>query len=120
MLRILNKFVHRLVHAKESQTMVGFIKKKDAEAAARKIESAMDENQYIEPSNGIFQEFVQDWFYGHYQNRIKETTVSNRAYLLDSCKDINYHEKYRSEKNAVPILGTAFFMIISSYFFSHK
>jgi integrase len=26
---------------------------------------------------------VRDWFYGHYQNRIKETTVSNRAYLLE-------------------------------------
>ena len=61
----------------------GFIKKKDAEAAARKIESELDENKYIEPSKEIFSEFADDWFYGHYQNRIKKTTVSNRAYLLE-------------------------------------
>lgn len=61
----------------------GFIKKKDAEAATRKIESTMDENKYIETSKEIFSEFVWGWFYGHYQNRIKETTVSNRAYLLE-------------------------------------
>ena len=61
----------------------GFIRKKAAEAAARKIESEVDQNQYIEPSKETFSEFANDWFYGHYQNRIKETTVSNRAYLLE-------------------------------------
>lgn len=74
----------------------GFIKKKDAETAARKIESAMDENQYSEPSKEIFSEFVRDWFYGHYQNRIKETTVSNRAYLLE--RHILQHTLFGNKK----------------------
>ena len=43
----------------------------------------MDDNQYIEPSKEIFSEFAGDWFYGHYQNRIKKTTVSNRSYLME-------------------------------------
>lgn len=69
----------------------GFIRKKDAEAAARKIESAMDENRYIEPSKEIFSNFIRDWFYEHYQNRVEETTVLNRKYILEKHILINNH-----------------------------
>ena len=60
----------------------GYARKKDAEAAARKIESALDEDRYIEPSKKVFSEYVNDWFYVHYQNRIKRATVVNREYIL--------------------------------------
>lgn len=61
----------------------GFVRKKDAEAAARKIETTIDENLYVEPSKEIFSEFIEKWFYGHYQNRIKAPTVRNRRYILE-------------------------------------
>ena len=40
----------------------GFIKKKDAEAAARKIELLLDENRYIVLSKEIFSEYIANWF----------------------------------------------------------
>ncbi|MGB5945310.1 tyrosine-type recombinase/integrase [Paenisporosarcina sp.] len=61
----------------------GFTRKKDAEAAARKIELEMDENRFIEPSKEIFKTFMENWFTTHYQNRIKQTTVTSRRYILE-------------------------------------
>lgn len=61
----------------------GFHRKKDAEAAARKIEMALDEALFIEPSKKKFAAFIIEWFDGHYQNRIKNTTVVSRRYLIE-------------------------------------
>ncbi|MGE7922024.1 Arm DNA-binding domain-containing protein [Viridibacillus arvi] len=61
----------------------GFIRKKDAEAAARKIEMALDENRYIELSKETFSEYIENWFVNHYQNRIKQTTVASSKYIID-------------------------------------
>lgn len=55
----------------------GFIKKKDAEAAARQIELLLDENRYIVLSKEIFSEYIANWFENHYKNRIKQTSATN-------------------------------------------
>ncbi|WP_342578376.1 Arm DNA-binding domain-containing protein [Psychrobacillus sp. FSL K6-2843] len=61
----------------------GFIKKKDAEAAARKIELSLDENRYIELSKEIFSDYILKWFNDHYSNRIKQTSAMNSRYILE-------------------------------------
>jgi integrase len=60
----------------------GFRRKRDAEAALRKLLSEIDENRYIEPSIEPFSSFIEKWFYEHYKKRIKETTAISREYLL--------------------------------------
>lgn len=60
----------------------GFRRKRDAEAALRKLLSEVDENRYIEPSIEPFSSFIEKWFYEHYKKRIKETTAISREYLL--------------------------------------
>ncbi|KYD29359.1 site-specific integrase [Parageobacillus toebii] len=60
----------------------GFRRKRDAEAALRKLLSEIDENRYIEPSSEAFSSFIEKWFYEHYKKRIKETTAISREYLL--------------------------------------
>ena len=61
----------------------GFIKKKDAEAAARKIELLLDENRYIVLSKEIFSEYIINWFENHYRNRIKQTSATNSQYIIE-------------------------------------
>lgn len=61
----------------------GFIKKKDAEAAARKIELLLDENRYIVLSKEIFSEYIVNWFENHYKNRIKQTSATNNQYIIE-------------------------------------
>ena len=61
----------------------GFIKKKDAEAAARKIELLLDENRYIVLSKEIFSEYIVNWFENHYKNRIKQTSATNSQYIIE-------------------------------------
>ena len=60
----------------------GFHKKKDAEAALRKVLTELDENRYVEPSKEPFAEYLNYWFSSHYQKRIKETTISSRESLM--------------------------------------
>lgn len=69
----------------------GFARKKDAEAAARKIELALDENRYIEPSKKTFAVFIDEWFTEHYQNRIRNTTAVSRRYLIEKHLFQNNH-----------------------------
>lgn len=73
-----------------------FLKKKDAEAAARKIEAAMDEKTFIEPSKEMFNDFAEKWFYEHYQSRINKPTVRNRGYVFE--KHILKNEVFSSKK----------------------
>lgn len=61
----------------------GLIKKKDAEAAARKIELLLDENRYIVLSKEIFSEYIVNWFENHYKNRIKQTSATNNQYIIE-------------------------------------
>ncbi|MEK4083798.1 site-specific integrase [Psychrobacillus sp. FSL K6-1415] len=61
----------------------GFIKKKDAEAAARKIELLLDEKRYIVPSKEIFSDYILNWFDNHYRNRIKQTSATNSRYIIE-------------------------------------
>jgi integrase len=61
----------------------GFLRKKEAQAAMRKVIIEVDENRYIEPSNEIFASYITRWFTDHYQKRIKETTVSARKYMIE-------------------------------------
>lgn len=68
---------------RKQKTKGGFRKKKDAEAALRKILAAIDENKYVEPSNETFSSYVEHWFSSYYQKRIKETTAATRRNLLD-------------------------------------
>jgi integrase len=68
---------------RKQKTKGGFLRKKDAEAALRKILSEIDDNKYVEPSTENFASFIDKWFTSHYQKRIKETTASNRRNLLD-------------------------------------
>jgi hypothetical protein len=44
---------------------------------------ALDEARFIEPSKKKFAAFITEWFDGHYQNRIKNTTVVSRRYLIE-------------------------------------
>lgn len=60
----------------------GFLRKKDAEAALRKILYEVDQNRYVEPSNEIFSSYIEHWFSSHYQKRVKETTISSRMYMM--------------------------------------
>jgi integrase len=60
----------------------GFQRKRDAEAALRKLLSEIDENRYIEHSKEPFSSFIERWFHEHYKKRIKETTASSREYML--------------------------------------
>ncbi|MGB2871110.1 Arm DNA-binding domain-containing protein, partial [Psychrobacillus psychrotolerans] len=69
----------------------GFIKKRDAEAAARKIELSLDENRYTVLSKEIFSDYIINWFDNHYRNRIKETSATNSSYII---------EKHLLQKNA--------------------
>lgn len=68
---------------RKQKTKGGFRRKKDAEAALRKILSEIDENKYIEPSNEIFSSFIEHWFTTYYQKRIKPTTIAARRSLLE-------------------------------------
>lgn len=68
---------------RKQKTKGGFRKKKDAEAALRKILAAIDDNKYVEPSNETFSSYVEHWFSAYYQKRIKETTAATRRNLLD-------------------------------------
>ncbi len=61
----------------------GFLRKKDAQEALRKILTELDENRYIEPSSEVFSDYIKKWFTSHYQKRVKETTISNRKYAMD-------------------------------------
>ena len=61
----------------------GFIKKRDAEAAARKIELLLDENRYIILSKEIFSEYIFNWFENHYKNRIKQTSATTSQYIIE-------------------------------------
>ena len=61
----------------------GFIRKKDAEAAARKVEMLIDENRFVMLSNEIFSEYIQSWFENHYRSRIKQTSATNSKYLIE-------------------------------------
>ncbi|MDN4607962.1 site-specific integrase [Sporosarcina highlanderae] len=61
----------------------GFTRKKDAEAAARKVELSLDENRFIEPSKKKFSDFIDEWFNNHYKNRIRNTTAVSRRYLIE-------------------------------------
>ena len=61
----------------------GFIRKKDAEAAAPKIELLLDENRHIVLRKVVFSEYIQNWFENHYQNRIKQTSAANSKYILE-------------------------------------
>ena len=45
---------------------------------------------------------------------------NNETILTHTIELVHYKDVNHQEKNAVPILRTAFFMIISSYFFYHK
>ncbi len=69
----------------------GFIKKKDAEAAARKIELLLDENRYTVLSKEVFSDYIINWFDNHYSNRIKQTSATNSKYII---------EKHLLQKNA--------------------
>ncbi|WP_342541905.1 site-specific integrase [Paenisporosarcina sp. FSL H8-0542] len=61
----------------------GFIRKKDAEIAARKIELLNDENRLLVESKEIFSDFIGKWFENHYKKRIKESSVANCKYLIE-------------------------------------
>ncbi|GGA40569.1 site-specific integrase [Psychrobacillus lasiicapitis] len=61
----------------------GFIRKKDAEAAARKIELLLDENRYIVQSKEVFSEYIQYWFENYYQTRIKQASAINLKYIIE-------------------------------------
>jgi integrase len=61
----------------------GFIKKKDAEAAARKIELLLDENHYVVQSKENFSDYILNWFDNHYSNRIKQTSATNSRYIIE-------------------------------------
>ena len=83
----------------------GFSRKKDAEAAARKIENAIDENRFIEPSNKLFSVYVKEWFYDHYQKRITIPTLINRENILNThlLKNNLFFDKEISKITAVDI-----------------
>lgn len=68
---------------RKQKTKGGFRKKKDAEAALRKVLTELDENRYVELSKEPFGEYLNYWFSSHYQKRIKETTISSRKYLMN-------------------------------------
>lgn len=72
-----------LTKKRKQTTKGGFIKKKEAEAAARKVELLLDENRYIEQSKEIFSEYIKYWFENHYQIRIKQTSAINSRYILE-------------------------------------
>lgn len=61
----------------------GFLKKKDAEIAARKIEQSLDEGSFVELSKEIFSDYIIEWFESHYKNRIKITSLTNYKYLIE-------------------------------------
>jgi len=61
----------------------GFVRKKDAEAAARKIEMQLDEDNYIVPSKEKFSDYIKSWFDNHYQSRIKLTSAITCSYIID-------------------------------------
>jgi site-specific recombinase XerD len=61
----------------------GFARKKDAEAALRKVLILLDENDLNISSSETFSSFIELWFHSHYKKRIKETTVSSREYLME-------------------------------------
>ena len=58
----------------------GFVKKKDAEAAARKIELLLDENRYVVLSKEIFSEYLVNWFENHYKNRGKRRNYTAKGF----------------------------------------
>ncbi|WP_225986084.1 Arm DNA-binding domain-containing protein [Psychrobacillus glaciei] len=72
-----------LTGKRKQTTKGGFIRKKDAEAAARKVELLLDENRYIELSKETFSDYIKEWFENHYQNRIKQTSASNSRYIIE-------------------------------------
>ncbi|BDH61833.1 hypothetical protein MTP04_19630 [Lysinibacillus sp. PLM2] len=61
----------------------GFLKKKDAEIAAKKIELSLDEGKFYELSREFFSDYISTWFENHYKNRIKITSLSNYNYLIE-------------------------------------
>lgn len=83
----------------------GFLKKKDAEAAARKIEIALDEKTFIEPSNELFNDFAEKWFFEHYQSRINKPTIRNRRYVFEKhiLKNDVFSDKKLSDINTADI-----------------
>lgn len=72
-----------LTGKRRQKTKGGFARQKDAQAALRKLLVEIDENGYVEPSKEIFSSYLKNWFTSHYQKRIKDTTESNRKYLMD-------------------------------------
>jgi integrase len=84
---------HEPVTGKREQiSKGGYIRKKDAEAAARKIEMQLDEDSYIVPSKEKFSEFIKSWFDNHYQSRLKLTSVTSCRYIID--KHILYENPF--------------------------
>lgn len=61
----------------------GFLKKKDAEIAARKIELSLDEGKFVELCKDTLSDFTTEWFENYYKNRIKITSRTNYKYLLE-------------------------------------
>ncbi|MGE6609344.1 tyrosine-type recombinase/integrase [Peribacillus sp. NPDC076916] len=68
---------------RRQKTKGGFSRKKDAQAALRKIQTELDEDRFVDPSKESFSSYMEFWFTSHYQKRIKETTASSRKYLMD-------------------------------------
>ncbi|MFD1735371.1 tyrosine-type recombinase/integrase [Bacillus salitolerans] len=68
---------------RKQKTKGGFQRKKDAEAALRKVIIELDENRYHEPSKESFASYISRWFFEHYQKRIKDSTVSARWYMIE-------------------------------------
>ena len=68
---------------RRQKTKGGFSRKKDAQAALRKIQTELDEERFVDPSKESFSTYMEFWFTSHYQKRIKETTASSRKYLMD-------------------------------------
>lgn len=60
----------------------GFTRKKDAEAAARKIQIQIDEERFVKGSNERFHSYINDWYLNHFQTRVKRTTAASIDYIL--------------------------------------
>lgn len=79
---VVDKGKHPITGKRNQKSVGGFPRKKDAEVALRKFLNEVDENRYVEPSKQVFSSYMEYWF-SHYQKRIKDTTVSNRKYMME-------------------------------------
>lgn len=61
----------------------GFTSLKDADQALRKLLIEVEKNRFLDPSEELFDSYINFWFNNIYKTKVKETTFSTRKYLVE-------------------------------------